>query len=49
VTADGSLSAHFEHTLAVTSEGPVVLTVPEAAKAPRAARSSGKRPVGARS
>jgi methionyl aminopeptidase len=27
VTADGSLSAHFEHTIAVTEEGPEVLTV----------------------
>jgi methionyl aminopeptidase len=26
VTLDGSLSAHFEHTVAVTEEGPVVLT-----------------------
>ena len=26
VTADGSLSAHFEHTVAVTDEGPEVLT-----------------------
>jgi methionyl aminopeptidase len=26
VTADGSLSAHFEHTVAVTDEGPYVLT-----------------------
>ncbi len=26
VTKDGSLSAHFEHTVAVTAEGPVVLT-----------------------
>ena len=26
VTADGSLSAHFENTIAVTREGPVVLT-----------------------
>lgn len=26
VTADGSLSAHFEHTVAVTAEGPRVLT-----------------------
>jgi methionyl aminopeptidase len=26
VTADGSLSAHFEHTVAITDEGPVVLT-----------------------
>ena len=28
VTADRSLSAHFEHTLACTAAGPVVLTVP---------------------
>ena len=28
VTADGSLSAHFEHTVAVTADGPVVLTLP---------------------
>ncbi len=26
VTCDGSLSAHFEHTVAVTREGPVILT-----------------------
>lgn len=26
VTVDGSLSAHFEHTVAVTNDGPVVLT-----------------------
>ncbi|MGH8997540.1 MAG: type I methionyl aminopeptidase [Acidimicrobiales bacterium] len=28
VTADGSLSAHFEHTIAVTQSGPEVLTLP---------------------
>jgi methionyl aminopeptidase len=28
VTADGSRSAHFEHTVAVTADGPRVLTVP---------------------
>ena len=28
VTEDGSLSAHFEHTIAVTDRGPVVLTNP---------------------
>ena len=28
VTADGSLSAHFEHTVAVTAEGAEVLTAP---------------------
>ncbi|MBX7246607.1 MAG: type I methionyl aminopeptidase [Candidatus Sumerlaeaceae bacterium] len=26
VTADGSLSAHFEHTIAVTADGPLILT-----------------------
>ena len=26
VTRDGSLSAHFEHTVAVTKSGPLVLT-----------------------
>lgn len=29
VTADGSLSAHFEHTIAITSDGPVIMTVPD--------------------
>ena len=29
VTADGSLSAHFEHSLWCTAQGPVVLTAPE--------------------
>jgi methionyl aminopeptidase len=28
VTADGGLSAHFEHTIAVTDDGPEVLTLP---------------------
>ena len=28
VTADGLLSAHFEHTIAITPDGPEVLTVP---------------------
>jgi methionyl aminopeptidase len=27
-TADGQLSAHFEHTIAVTDDGPEVLTLP---------------------
>jgi len=27
VTSDGSLSAHFEHTVAVTENGPMILTV----------------------
>ncbi len=29
VTADGLLSAHFEHTVAITSRGPVILTLPD--------------------
>lgn len=28
VTADGRLSAHFEHSIAVTDDGPEVLTIP---------------------
>ena len=28
VTKDGSLSAHFEHTVAITADGPVILTMP---------------------
>jgi methionyl aminopeptidase len=28
VTCDGSLSAHFEHTIAVTENGPEILTLP---------------------
>jgi methionyl aminopeptidase len=38
VTADGSLSAHFEHTVAVTENGPEILTLPAGA---------GSRPGGA--
>ena len=29
VTADRKLSAHFEHTIAVTEDGPVILTLPD--------------------
>jgi len=29
VTADGKLSAHFEHTVAITPDGPVILTLPD--------------------
>lgn len=29
VTADGQLSAHFEHTVAITPDGPVILTKPD--------------------
>jgi methionyl aminopeptidase len=34
VTRDGSLAAHFEHTVAVTAAGPLVLTAREPAPAP---------------
>jgi methionyl aminopeptidase len=27
VTADGSLAAHFEHSIAVTDDGPQILTL----------------------
>jgi methionyl aminopeptidase len=33
VTEDGSLAAHFEHTVAITENGPDVLTRPESAEA----------------
>ena len=29
ITADGSLSAHLEHTVAITDEGPIILSRPE--------------------
>ena len=32
-TKDGKLSAHFEHTVAVTSSGPVICTMPKGANA----------------
>jgi methionyl aminopeptidase len=28
-TQDGALSAHFEHTVAITADGPVILTKPD--------------------
>jgi methionyl aminopeptidase len=36
VTRDSSLSAHFEHTVAVTEEGPEILTARETAPGPGA-------------
>ena len=29
VTTDGKLSAHFEHSVAITTDGPVILTLPD--------------------
>jgi methionyl aminopeptidase len=42
ITRDGSLSAHFEHTVAVTAQGPLVLTLP------REERGEGQAAVAAR-
>jgi methionyl aminopeptidase len=39
VTRDGSVSAHFEHTVAVTAAGPLVLTA-------RSGKPAGRAPVG---
>lgn len=36
VTKDRSLAAHFEHTIAVTASGPVILTVPGGQRGPEA-------------
>jgi methionyl aminopeptidase len=38
VTADGKLSAHFEHTIAVTDEGPRILTMRDAWEHPEVER-----------
>jgi methionyl aminopeptidase len=27
ITVDGSMSAHFEHTVAITNDGPMILTL----------------------
>ena len=33
VTADGRVAAHFEHTVAITADGPWVLTAPDGGQA----------------
>jgi methionyl aminopeptidase len=43
VTRDGSLSAHFEHTVVVTASGPVILTLPDGG-APRLDVPGGEAP-----
>lgn len=40
-TADGSLAAHFEHTVAITSDGPRILTAPGSPLARRMAVQGG--------
>jgi methionyl aminopeptidase len=37
-TADGSLAAHWEHTIAILDDGPWVLTAPDGGRAGLAAR-----------
>jgi methionyl aminopeptidase len=41
VTADGSLAAHWEHTIAVTADGPRILTVSEGAPGAAVGAASG--------
>ena len=45
VTADGKLAAHFEHTIAMTDEGPKILTLREVGEHPDAARYRPKEEV----
>ncbi len=44
-TADGSLSAHFEHTVAVTDDGPRILTQPGISEDPVGAGTGRARPT----
>jgi methionyl aminopeptidase len=46
VTADGSCSAHFEHTVAITADGPWVLTAPDGGRA-GLARARARQAAGA--
>ncbi|HTJ76121.1 MAG TPA: M24 family metallopeptidase, partial [Acidimicrobiales bacterium] len=46
VTADGRLSAHFEHSIAVTDDGPEVLTVLDLRRAGQIGRPAARRPPG---
>ena len=48
VTRDGSLAAHFEHTVAVTADGPLVLTARNAQPARRGAASARGEATGRR-
>jgi methionyl aminopeptidase len=48
VTGDGSLSAHFEHTVAVTPGGPVVLTAAADALGADPRQATARRPAAAR-
>jgi methionyl aminopeptidase len=46
VTADGSCAAHFEHTVAITADGPWVLTAPDGGRAGLARARAGQAPGG---
>lgn len=46
VTKDGSLSAHFEHTVAVTGDGPRILTVPTGPRGPAGPQGRSGLPEG---
>jgi methionyl aminopeptidase len=45
VTADGSLAAHFEHTVAITADGPWVLTAEDGGASALARLAAGQVPV----
>jgi methionyl aminopeptidase len=47
VTADGSRAAHFEHTVAITADGPWVLTAADGGASGLAAARAGRAPVSA--
>jgi methionyl aminopeptidase len=47
VTADGSRAAHFEHTVAITADGPWVLTAADGGSSGLAAARAGRAPVSA--
>ena len=44
-TSDGSPAAHFEHTIAITEEGPKILTLPAQSTRPNAQRHNHLQPV----
>jgi methionyl aminopeptidase len=46
VTADGKLAAHFEHTIAVTEDGPKILTLRDYAELPSADRYRPEKETG---
>lgn len=47
VTADGKLAAHFEHTIAVTDEGPKILTLRDIGEHPDVAKYTPKEEMAA--